>query len=145
MTGDRDFQAAGPGDHGTAPEGLVLEQEFDVGSLYALRAAVAAHAAKAGLGRQRVYDVTAAAHELAANTVMHGAGQGLVRLWTSGQFLLCQVTEDRDAGVAVPWPEEHGHGLWLVGQVADQLSIDHGPAGTTVTARFLLSPGGQVV
>jgi serine phosphatase RsbU (regulator of sigma subunit)/anti-sigma regulatory factor (Ser/Thr protein kinase) len=140
MAGDRDRQAAGPGDQGTGSECFVLEQGFDVGSLYALRAAVAAHAAKAGLSRQRVYDVTAAAHELAANAVMHGAGRGRVRLWAGGQFLCCQVSDDGQPGVAVPWPAEHGHGLWLVGQVADQLSIDHGPAGTTVTAQFLLRP-----
>ena len=141
MTGDRDPQAAGPGDQGTAPAGFTaLEQEFDVGSLYALRAAVAAHAAKAGLSRQQVYDVTAAVHELAANAVMHGAGQGRVRLWTSGQFLYCQVTDDGHDGGGAAWPTEHGHGLWLVGQVASQLSIDHSPAGTTVTAQFPFSP-----
>jgi len=141
MTGDRDPQAVGPGDQGTASTGFTaLEQEFDVSSLYALRAAVAAHAAKAGLSRQQVYDVTAAAHELAANAVLHGAGRGRVRLWTSGQFLYCQVTDDGHGGVGAVWPAEHGHGLWLVGQVASQLSIDHSPAGTTVTARFLFSP-----
>jgi anti-sigma regulatory factor (Ser/Thr protein kinase) len=141
MTGDRDPQAVGPGDQGTAPTGCTtLEQEFDVGSLYALRAAVAAHAAKAGLNRHQVYDVTAAAHELAANAVMHGAGRGRVRLWTSGQFLYCQVTDDGHAGVGAVWPTEHGHGLWLVGQVASQLSIDRSPAGTTVTAQFDVSP-----
>ncbi len=139
MTGDGDLQAAGPDGQGTAPGGrIALEQEFDVGSLYALRAAVAAHAATAGLSRQQVYDVTAAAHELAANAVVHGAGRGRVRLWTSGQFLYCQVTDDGHVGAAAPWPAEHGHGLWLVGEVANHLSIDHGPAGTTVTARFLL-------
>ena len=42
----------------------VLDQAFDGDSLYALRASVAAHAAEAGLSRQRVYDVLAAAHEL---------------------------------------------------------------------------------
>ena len=139
MIGDRDAQAAGSAGPGTGRASFaVLEQEFDVGSLYALRAAVAAHAAKAGLSRQRVYDVTAAAHELAANAVMHGTGKGRVRLWTGGQFLHCQVIDDGHVGVAPPWPAEHGHGLWLVGQVADQLSIDDGLAGTTVTARFLL-------
>jgi anti-sigma regulatory factor (Ser/Thr protein kinase) len=141
MSGDRDPQEAGPGDQGAAPAGFIaLEQEFDVGSLYALRAAVAAHAAKAGLSRERVYDVTAAAHELAANAVVHGAGRGRVRLWTSGQFLYCQVTDDGQVGATAPWPTEHGHGLWLVGQVVNQLSIDHGPAGTTVTARFPVGP-----
>ena len=141
MTGDRDPQAVGPGGQGTAPLGFTaLEQEFDVGSLYALRAAVAAHAAKAGLSRQQVYDVTAAAHELAANAVLHGAGRGRVRLWTSGQFLYCQVTDDGHGGTGAAWPTEHGHGLWLVGQVANQLSIDHSPDGTTVTARFQFTP-----
>jgi anti-sigma regulatory factor (Ser/Thr protein kinase) len=141
MIGDRDPQAAEPGDQGTAPAGFAaLEQEFDAGSLYALRAAVAAHAAKAGLSREQVYDVTAAAHELAANAVVHGAGRGRVRLWSSGQSLFCQVTDDGQVGAAAPWPTEHGHGLWLVGQVVNQLSIDHGPAGTTVTARFPVGP-----
>jgi anti-sigma regulatory factor (Ser/Thr protein kinase) len=141
MTGDRDPQAAGPGDQDTVPVGFTaLEQEFHAGSLYALRAAVTAHAAEAGLSRQRVYDVTAAAHELAANVIVHGAGQGRVRLWTDGQFLHCQVTDDGIADADAPWPAEHGHGLWLVGQVASQLSIDHGPAGTTVTARFDFNP-----
>ena len=132
---------------GSAP----LDQVFDGGSLYALRAAVAAHAAAAGLGRLQVYDVTSVAHELAANAVVHGAGHGRLRLWADGGFLYCQVSDD---GPAVPadeageaadgaaaWPAEHGHGLWLAGQVADDVGIGRGPAGTTATARFPLSPG----
>jgi anti-sigma regulatory factor (Ser/Thr protein kinase) len=131
-----------------APAGPLLEQRFDAGSLYALRAAVSAHAAAAGLSKQRVHDVTAAVHELAANAVLHGAGHGRVRLWTQDGFLHCQVSDAGparrdDSGPpphAVPWPAEHGHGLWIVTQVTDKSSIDHGPAGTTVTARFALSP-----
>jgi hypothetical protein len=65
---------------GQAPPGAgtaLLEQAFDRDSLYALRSAVAAHAAEAGLPRQRVYDVVVAdVHELAANAVRHGAGHG---------------------------------------------------------------------
>ncbi len=138
-----------PPPHGRpAPGSPLLEQHFDAGSLYALRAAVSAHAAAAGLSRQRVYDVTCAVHELAANAVLHGAGHGRVRLWTQDGFLHCQVSDDGPGGRngsgapprALPWPAEHGHGLWIVVQVADQCSIDHGPAGTTVTARFAPSP-----
>jgi len=131
-----------------APAGAPLEQRFDGGSLYALRAAVSAHAAAAGLSNQRVYDVTAAVHEMAANAVLHGAGHGRLRMWTRDGFLHCQVSDAGPAGRddsgapprAVPWPAEHGHGLWIVAQVTDKSSIDHGPAGTTVTARFALSP-----
>ncbi len=38
------------------------------------------------------------------------------------------------------WPVDHGHGLWLAGQVADHVAIGHGRDGTTATVRFLLNP-----
>jgi anti-sigma regulatory factor (Ser/Thr protein kinase) len=139
-----------PGKHGAAPAGFVpLDQAFDADSLYALRAAVAAHAAVAGLGTSQVYDVTAVAHELAANAVVHGAGHGRLRLWADGSFLYCQVSDNgRDGNApagdgAAPWPAEHGHGLWLARQVAEHVGIGHGPSGTTATARFPLIPRGR--
>ena len=55
----------------------ILDQAFDAGSLYALRAAVAAHATQAGLAPGRADDLVIAVHELAANAVRHGAGHGL--------------------------------------------------------------------
>jgi anti-sigma regulatory factor (Ser/Thr protein kinase) len=135
----------GPGGPGGAAVPAALEQDFDAGSLYALRSAVSAHAAAAGLDGTRVYDVVAAAHELAANAVRHGAGHGHLRLWADGGVLTCEVS---DAGAApngdgktadeaqAPWPAEHSHGLWVVEQVADQFTIDRGPLGTTATATF---------
>jgi anti-sigma regulatory factor (Ser/Thr protein kinase) len=129
-----------------------LDQAFDGGSLYALRSAVAAHASQTELSRSRVYDVVAAAHELAANAVRHGAGHGRLRLHSDGQVLFCQVRDDGPPAAAPagngqvpapggspPWPAEHAHGLWMVGQVADQFILDHGPAGTTATASFTIS------
>jgi anti-sigma regulatory factor (Ser/Thr protein kinase) len=125
-----------------------LEQSFDRESLYALRAAVSAHAAAAGLSRLRVYDVVAAAHELAANAVRHGAGHGRLRLWVEGQCLRCEVSDGGPAGDnpgnADPdskWNTSHGHGLWLVDRIADQVSLDHGPGGTTATITFVIQPG----
>ena len=140
-----------PAERGIPVGPAFLEQAFDSGSLYALRAAVAAHAAAAGLSRSRTYNVVAAAHELAANAVQHGAGRGRLRLWADSAFLYCQVSDD---GLASPgdqrparaasWRRERGHGLWVVTEVADQLSIDRGPAGTTATAAFALgSPPGS--
>src|SRR5271170_835473 len=139
-----------PAERGVPAGPALLEQDFDSGSLYVLRAAVAAHAAAAGLSRSRVYNVVAAAHELAANAVRHGAGRGRLRLWADGAFLYCQVSDDGPARSAdqqppgaAAWHREHGHGLWLVGEVADQFGIDHGPDGTTATAAFALgSPPG---
>jgi anti-sigma regulatory factor (Ser/Thr protein kinase) len=83
---------------GSGPNGpALLEQDFDRGSLYMLRAAVAAHAADAGLSGPRVYDVVLAVHELAANAVRHGAGRGRLRLRADGAFLCCQVSDDGPA------------------------------------------------
>jgi anti-sigma regulatory factor (Ser/Thr protein kinase) len=92
----------------------------------------------------------AAAHELAANAVRHGAGHGRLRLWADGQFLYCQVSDNGPAESArtgsqepgygdAPWPSEHGHGLWVIGQLADQFSLDRGPAGTTALIGFAIS------
>jgi anti-sigma regulatory factor (Ser/Thr protein kinase) len=122
----------------------VLEQAFDRDSLYALRSAVAAHAADAGLPRQRVYDVVTAAHELAANAVRHGAGHGRLRLWADGRSLHCQVSDDGpvNGGAGRPdaaeWQREHAHGLWIVDQLADVVSLDRHPVGTTVTVTFTI-------
>ena len=97
--------------------------------------------------------MTAVAHELAANSVVHGAGHGRLRLWAADGFLYCQVSDGGRGGTAdqpdqvgpsgdgaAPWPVQHGHGLWLVRQVADRVDITPGPAGTTATARFPLGP-----
>jgi anti-sigma regulatory factor (Ser/Thr protein kinase) len=126
----------------------VLEQAFDGDSLYALRSAVAAHASATGLTRQQVYDVVTVAHELAANAVRHGAGHGRLRLWADGHALHCQVSDDgppdpdpaRSHNAA--WRREHAHGLWIIDEVADQVSLDRASTGTTVTVTFSIrSPG----
>ena len=135
---------SGPGERLPRAGTAVLEQAFDGDSLYALRAAVAAHASEAGLPRQRVYDVVAAVHELAANAVRHGAGHGRLRLWADGQALHCQVSDDGMPGQdparsAAAWQAVHAHGLWIIDQVADQVSLEREISGTTVTAIFLIS------
>jgi len=132
----------------TAPVRLLLDQRFDADTLYQLRAAVLAHAVRAGLPEHRASDVMLAVHELAANTVRHGAGAGRLLISTRPGVLQCQVL---DAGTASqtghangtghsppPWPSPEGHGLWLVRQVADQLSIIPRDGGYQVTALFTL-------
>ena len=66
------------------------------------------------------------AHELAANAVRHGAGHGRLRLWIRDGVLHCEVSDDGPPPPATrqedeaAWQEQHGHGLWVIGQVADQ-------------------------
>src|SRR5579863_60940 len=130
------------------PSTPLLDQVFDVGSLYALRAAVAAHATEAGLAPGRADDLVIAVHELAANAVRHGAGNGRLRVWRSDQALLCEITDDglpdgaQKAQTTPEWRAEPGHGLYLVRQVADQTTLRSGRDGTSATISFAIAPPG---
>ena len=91
-----------PGVNVTASDGesLTLDQAFDGDSLYALRAAVAAHGSQAGLSEGRTRDLVLAVHELAANAVRHGAGQGRLRLWAAHDAVRCEITDEGAPGEA---------------------------------------------
>ncbi len=134
---------------GASPAGRpVLDQVFDGDSLYALRAAVAAHGLHAGLGEGRVGDLVLAVHELASNAVRHGAGRGRLRVWDTGGVLRCQVTDDGAPHAAAPgdaeagprdpagWNIDPGHGLWVVRQISDQTSLQGTSSGTVATDSY---------
>jgi anti-anti-sigma factor len=131
---------------GAAVGAAGLEQLFDADSLYALRAAVAAHGSQAGLSEGRTRDLVLVVHELAANAVRHGAGHGRLRMWTTPDEVRCEVTDDAagspagtvTADAAALWQVEPGHGLWLVRRVADQASVQSGPSGTVAAVTFRL-------
>jgi anti-sigma regulatory factor (Ser/Thr protein kinase) len=139
-----------------APE---LDEEFDLGTLHTLRAKVLFQACRAGLSESRATDVVLAVHELAANAIRHGAGAGRLRVWKLVREFCCQV-DDGDPPPEDPvWhpvgsatnaadalsqtltsgmPSPPGHGLWLVRQVADRMSMASGPRGTCVRVAFNL-------
>lgn len=116
---------------------MTLDQEFGETTLRVLRETVLAHATAAGMPEGRAVDVMIAVHELAANAVKHGGGSGRLRMSVTGRELICQVSDPGTAGTS-PWPYEPGHGLWLVRQVADYISVHHGPAGSQVTVVFTM-------
>lgn len=129
-----------------APEDVApeLDQAFDPGMLHALRAKVLIQACRAGLSESRAADVVLAVHELAANAVRHGAGAGRLRIWNLVRELCCQVDDGgpRDGHrptLASSMSSAPGHGLWLVRQVADRVSMMSSPAGTRVRVAFNLS------
>ncbi len=162
MTGDR----PGRGQHGArppdplggdpaqaAPAGqasgpsLLLDQAFDGSTMYQLRASVAAHAGDAGLSRTRTEDVVVAVHELAANVVRHGGGRGRLLVWRHHEELHCQITDDGGQDGAhggPPWRIQPGHGLWLVGRLADRTSQQQGPHGVATTITFSLVPASSL-
>ena len=139
-----------------APE---LDEEFDPGTLHALRVKLLFHSCRAGLSQNRATDVVLAVHELAANAIRHGAGEGRLRVWKLVRVLCCQVDDGDPPPEDAAWdpagsatnaadalsqaltssmPSVPGHGLWLVRQMADRMSIASGPGGTRVRVAFNL-------
>jgi anti-sigma regulatory factor (Ser/Thr protein kinase) len=110
---------------------------FD-GHLGPVREFSAAQARAAGLESARVSDVVLAVSELAANALSHAAGGGVVRSWSTGDELLCQIEDaghiaDPLAGRRrLPADARGGHGLWLVNVICD-LVERRSSAGGTVT------------
>jgi anti-sigma regulatory factor (Ser/Thr protein kinase) len=128
---------------------MALEQWFDADTLSDLRGAVLAEAVAAGLPDDQAANIMLAVHELAANAVLHGSGAGRLRMHAVASELICHITEDGHGGAGgraragsvtavQQWLTQPGHGLWLVREIADHLSITPSPAGSQVTAVFAL-------
>lgn len=123
---------------------------FGLAGLAEVRKKVARAAELAGMDPLAVADLVTATSELAANSVMHGGGCGVLRLWHEEGVLLAEV-EDRGrieeplVGRLRPdVQQEGGRGLWLANQLCDLVQIRSGERGTTVRLH-LLAPEGAFV
>jgi anti-sigma regulatory factor (Ser/Thr protein kinase) len=111
---------------------------------------VHARAIAAGMPPHRATDITLAVHELAANAVIHGPGTGHLHMHATAGQLTCQITQAGPASHAhppdgtqpesQPWPVQRGHGLWLIRQLADHVTITATPAGPQAVIAFTLTP-----
>lgn len=86
----------------------------------------------------RLFELTLAASELAANSVRHGGGAGAIAVWHDAERVCCEV---RDAGsitdplagrLAPATDRSGGRGLWMANQLCDLVQIRSGPYGTVV-------------
>jgi anti-sigma regulatory factor (Ser/Thr protein kinase) len=111
---------------------------FTAGQLALVRGIAEARAAQFGLTEAKLDDLVLAVHEIAANSVRHGGGDGRFRLWREGRSLVAEITDrgiidDPLAGRAHPgFGTERGRGLWIANQVCDLVQIRTYPTGTVV-------------
>lgn len=123
---------------------------FELTELSEVRRCVAISAERAGLGPWGVADLVTAAGELAANSIMHGGGSGILRLWREGDILLAEV-EDRGrieeplVGRLRPdVSQEGGRGLWLANQLCALVQIRSDEGRTAVRLHVLAHEGAFV-
>lgn len=92
----------------------------------------------AGLDTYSTVEFVAAVHEVAANSVRYGGGEGVIRAWHDGEFVICEVSDrgylDQPlAGRESPALDaEGGRGLWLANEFCDLVQIRSSDAGTIV-------------
>src|SRR5215218_7209768 len=115
-----------------------LDQTFEGGGLYSVRAAVAAHASALGATAGQVGHLVLIASELVTNAISYGGGRGRIRVWLEGCELHCEISdsgpgipESTDLGYSQPAAaSQRGRGLWVARTLCDNLSIVTGKSGT---------------
>ncbi|MDP9228459.1 MAG: sensor histidine kinase [Actinomycetota bacterium] len=121
-----------------APPGEAEEFVFGLEDLPELRQRVARAGAENGLEDRRRSDLVFAVSEIAANSVRHGDGLGIARVWRETGAIVCELRDQgqiRDplAGRRRPNPiQGDGRGLWLVNQLCDLVQIRSSSSGTVV-------------
>lgn len=125
------------------PFGPTALLRFDLDGVTGVREYVAGKARRHGLDADAVERLTLAVHEVLVNSVDHGGGGGMLRLWAEDGDLVCEV---RDEGVITdplvgrhrPTPvQPRGRGMWMVNQLCDLVQVRSAPdIGTVVRLRI---------
>jgi anti-sigma regulatory factor (Ser/Thr protein kinase) len=91
-----------------------------------------------GLSPWRADGLLVAVNEAVVNSMRHGSGQGVLRMWSTSGSVVCEV---RDGGWITdplvgqklpPGDAEGGRGLWLVHQLCDLVQLRSSERGTVV-------------
>lgn len=120
---------------------------FHGGDLAALRRRIRDVAEGAGLDRTPRDNLVLAMHELAANSIVHAGGGGVLSFWREPDSLVVEVRDRghiEDALVgrgAVDLDAESGRGIWIANQLCDLVQVRSGPDGTQVRLWAWVPPG----
>ena len=114
---------------------------FDRHNLGEVRALAADSARAAGLDPAAAGQFVLGIHELAANSVRHAGGIGVLRSWSENSTAVCEVRDtghiqDPLAGRRPPRPGQlGGWGLWIANAACDLMQIRTVPGSTVIRAR----------
>ncbi|GGO65758.1 anti-sigma regulatory factor [Nonomuraea cavernae] len=122
--------------------GAFVSLRFDRTNLAGARGLAAERAIELGFGGDRLDDIRLVIAELGANSLDHGGGSGLIRIWTEAGRLVCEVSDTGhitdplagrqpvDAGIA------GSRGLLIVNLVSDLVRVHTRAGGTTIRTYF---------
>jgi anti-sigma regulatory factor (Ser/Thr protein kinase) len=114
------------------------ELVIEAGALTTFRTLVTAAATGAGIDQARVANVVMAANEVATNSLRHGGGKGILRVWRDDGALIVEIRDhgrfDRPLVDRERPPADAGapRGLWLANQLCDLVQIRSDSVGTVV-------------
>jgi anti-sigma regulatory factor (Ser/Thr protein kinase) len=106
--------------------------------LATLRAWVDAHAARSGLGPSRTEDLVLAVNEIVTNSVRHGGGGGILRMWETTDTVVSEITDHGQIDLPMIGREQptldqtSGFGLWIANQVCDLVQVRTFPGRSVV-------------
>jgi anti-sigma regulatory factor (Ser/Thr protein kinase) len=129
----------------SAPGYPLDEFIFTVSDLSSVRAFVRRRSAAAGHDAERTADLVLAVSELAANSVTHGGGGGILRHWRDNRSTVWEVRDsgrfaDPLLGREAPLASGiNGRGLWLVNQVSDLVQMRSSVDGNVVRVHMTVA------
>jgi serine/threonine-protein kinase RsbW len=103
-----------------------------------VRRLLADTAADVGLPANRIDQLTIALNEVATNAILHGNGGATMTITSSDTEVMVEVRDHGTGLRTTPHPgmphhtQIGGRGLWLAGQLCDNLDINSSTGGTTV-------------
>ena len=127
------------------PPKAVAELPFDLRALSGLRTTVAMLARAAGMTPARVEDLVLAVSEVTANSVRHGGGRGVLRVWEDDAALVCEVRDrgrfaDPLAGRRHPEEgQQGGYGLCIANQLCQLVQVRTFATGSVVRLHMRLA------
>ena len=115
-----------------------LQLVFTVGDLAGVRRVVQRFSLAEGLGECTTDDLVLCVDEMASNSLLHGGGDGVLRMWREPTEVICEISDagsigDPLVGRENPAPDRlGGRGVWMANQLCDLVQVRSGASGTVV-------------
>jgi anti-sigma regulatory factor (Ser/Thr protein kinase) len=120
------------------PPPTALSLSVTLETLTEVREAVERFARGHGFDEARAFDVVFVANEIATNSVRHGGGRGVFRIWTDADGVVFETSDtgrilEPLVGRRSPPPDaDGGLGLWIANQLSDLVQIRTFESGSVV-------------